>query len=218
MSKQAEAWDAIITEIRRRIETGPRGTHAALARDLGVERGTLTRWMQGALKGERVPYDKTLFLMKRLELDSRRYFGDETDTPWTSLGGVPIIAQAACGYDWCTRERMQATAPRPGDHSQNPDLFAVLAIGDSMRPAGIEPGFIVYCDPHSSLDVNDAVFVERSNNTISLKMYRGVEGEDIILEAWTPPDGKGEQEIYTARTLAANILRLIPVVYVKRKM
>ena len=60
MSKQAEAWDAIISEIRRRIEKGARGTHAALARQLGVERGTLTRWMQGTLKGERVPYDKML--------------------------------------------------------------------------------------------------------------------------------------------------------------
>ena len=215
MSKQAEAWDAIISEIRRRIEKGARGTRAALARQLGVERGTLTRWMQGTLKGERVPYDKMLFLMERLELDPRRYFGD---APWANLGGVPIIALAACGYDWCTRERLNATAPRPGDHALNRDLFAVLAVGDSMRPAGIEPGFIVYCDPHSRLDINDVVFVERNNNTISLKIYRGMDGEDVILEAWTPPDGKGEQLLYTARTEVSNILRLVPVVYVKRKM
>lgn len=218
MSKQAEAWDAIITEIRRRIEAGPRGTHAALARYLGVERGTLTRWMQGALKGKRKDFDAMRLLMERLDLDWRRYFGEEAATPWTSLGGVPVIAQAACGYDWCTRERLDSTAPRPGDHSQNRDLFAVLAIGDSMRPAGIEPGFIVYCDPHSSLDANDVVFVERTNHTISLKMYRGMEGGDIILEAWTQPDSQGRQEIYTARTLVVNILRLVPVVYVKRKM
>lgn len=133
MSKQAEAWDAIISEIRRRIEKGARGTHAALARQLGVERGTLTRWMQGTLKGERVPYDKMLFLMERLELDPRRYFGD---APWANLGGVPIIALAACGYDWCTRERLNATAPRPGDHALNRDLFAVLAVGDSMPRPG----------------------------------------------------------------------------------
>ena len=45
-----------------------------------------------------------------------------------------------------------------------------------------------------------------------------MDGEDVILEAWTPPDGKGEQLLYTARTEVSNILRLVPVVYVKRKM
>ena len=45
-----------------------------------------------------------------------------------------------------------------------------------------------------------------------------MDGEDVILEAWTPLDGKGEQLLYTARTEVSNILRLVPVVYVKRKM
>lgn len=218
MGKQELAWNAIITEIKRRIEAGPRGTLSALARHLDVGRGTITRWLQGSLKGERVPYDKMYFLMTRLDIDPRRYFAEDGETPWSGLGGVPIIALAACGYDWCTHERLNATAPRPGDHSHNPDLFAVLAIGDSMRPAGIEPGFIVYCDPHSNLDVNDVVFVERDNGTISLKMFRGVDGAWIMLEAWTPPDSQGAQQIYTASTPSSRIVRLIPVVYVKRKM
>lgn len=166
MDKQGQAWAAIIAEIKRRIETGPRGTVTELARLLQTTRGTVSRWAKGSLKGERMSYDKVCFMLEQLGLDAHVYFGTGGHQPWATppLGGVPLIGLAACGHDLWTRERMNLTVPRPGDQAYNAELFAVVAMGYSMRPAGVEPGFILYCDPLTRLDEGDTVFVK--NTTI----------------------------------------------------
>lgn len=220
MDKQGQAWAAIITEIKRRIETGPRGTVTELARLLQTTRGTVSRWVKGSLKGERMPYDKVCFMLEQLGLDARVYFGSENRQPWATppLGGVPLIGLAACGHDLWTRERMNLTVPRPGDQAYNAELFAVVAMGYSMRPAGIEPGFILYCDPLTRVDEGDTVFVEKYDDTVTLKKFRRVEGAWTILEGWTPPTSDGRQDIYTASTLTENIKRLVTIIYIKCKI
>lgn len=220
MEKQEQAWAAIVAEIKRRIDAGPRGTVTELARLLDTTRGTVSRWVNGSLKGERMSYDKVCFMLEKLGLDSRAYFGAESHQPWATppLGGVPLIGLAACGHELWTRERMNLTVPRPGDHAHNPDLFAVVATGYSMRPAGIEPGYILYCDPHTRLDERDIVLVEKFDDTVTLKKFLRVEGAWTILQAWIPPNSAGEQESYTLPVLTDKIKRLVSVVYIKCKI
>ncbi len=216
-TKQEQAWSAIVAELNHRIKEGTRGEVTAISKLLGVTRGTVSRWSSGALKGQRMPFDKVREIMLRLGLDPGLFFGgfqnpEEKRPP----GGVPLIGLAACGDDWYTEKKTAILAPRPGDQWDNPEMFAVMACGESMRPMGIEDGFIVYCDPRSKLEPGDAVFIERTNGTMALKVFKRFDEPDVVFESWLPPRN-GTQDVYTRRESTGNIKRIVPVIYVKRK-
>lgn len=214
MTRQARAWQAILEELNRRTKEGPRGTLSRLAEELGVERGTVSRWINGGLQGKRVSYDQMVFIMRKLGLDPAEYF-DPTPSP---RGEVPLIGLAACGYDSFTAERRSMTAPAPDGEAEESGMFAVMALGPSMLPAGVAPGFLAYCDPGREAEIGDMVLVERKNGTLSLKMYGGAEGAWTLLQGWLPPDATGIQQPYTSREETDAIARVAPVVYIKRKL
>lgn len=134
---------------------------------------------------------------------------------------VPVIGMAACGIQgWFNRDPLTVRAAWPGGVT-DPDAFGVMAVGLSLRPAGIEPGFLCLCAPSASLDTGDLVFVERSDGHVSLKRYdgQGSKGKDWIrLAGWLNPDSAGRQAPYIDESDLTYIKRLAPVIYVKRKL
>jgi phage repressor protein C with HTH and peptisase S24 domain len=131
--------------------------------------------------------------------------------------GVPVMGLAECGLrGWYQRDLLAVTASRPGDFV-DPEGFAVMAIGQSMVPAGIVQGQLCFCSPRTPPSVGDAVYVERSDGAATIKLYRGTEGEWLVLEGWLDPVD-GRRDPYTDRLLLVTVRRIAPVIYVKRKL
>jgi transcriptional regulator with XRE-family HTH domain len=134
-----------------------------------------------------------------------------------ATAGVAVMGLAECGLKgWYQQDLLAVTASRPGDFV-DPDGFAVMAVGQSMVPAGILQGQLCFCSPRTPPSTGDAVYVERSDGAATIKLYRGTEGEWLVLEGWLDPV-EGRREAYTDRLLLVTVKRIAPVIYVKRKL
>lgn len=211
--KNEAAWQAILDKIRERTAL-PGHTQVSVATALGVDKATVGRWLKAKRKGTQKTIDELVKYMMVLGINPAHYLGSQGAG---ASKKIPLIGMAACGYEWCReiKTAVSMVAAPPGDDAQ--ELFAVMASGESMRPAGIEEGFVIFCDPTQLPEKDDAIFVERENGTMSLKMFRGTEGIWTILEGWLPPDAQGTQQIYTLREHTSSLVKVAPVIYVKRK-
>lgn len=133
-------------------------------------------------------------------------------------GGVPVLGLADCGLKgWYQETPMEISATRPGD-LLDPEAFAVIAIGASMRPAGIRQGFLCFCSPGIAADKGDSVYVERLDGTAAIKEYVKRDATWLSLGGWLDPDESGKQERYGDQVRLDQIARLATVVYVKVKL
>ena len=133
-------------------------------------------------------------------------------------GSVPVIGLAECGLKgWYQGTSMVVSAARPGD-LQDPDAFAVIAIGVSMRPAGICQGFLCFCSPRMAIDKGDRVYIERRDGTATIKKYLCRDETWLYLQGWLDPDESGRQELYSDQIRLDQVARLATIVYVKVKL
>lgn len=141
---------------------------------------------------------------------------DHIDNPEAQT--APIIGLAACGISgWYNPGPIALRAPIPGNYVSKGKLFAVIAIGCSMQPEGIRQGYVVFCDPDIVPVKDDAVFIERTNGTASIKKYIKKDFQWIYLEGWLDPNSLGEQKSYNERVALEAVKRIAPVVIVQRK-
>lgn len=138
---------------------------------------------------------------------------------------MQVVGLAECSISgWYTFSNTTLHTVAPVDIAKSKEAFAAIAIGDSMIPAGIEPGFLVFCDPSLEPKKGDAVFVERTDGHATIKIYGGevnFKGQAMIrLQGWLPrkeDDPSAPQEPFTMDELLDTIKRVAPVVYVKRR-
>ena len=103
--------------------------------------------------------------------------------------------------------------------------FAVIATGQSLFHAGIEPGFTCFCAAKSAPLVGDIVYVLKPSNTASLGLVRELEHKEkgsetpwLVLQKWHDLDPKtGLREPYTLRENRDEIEEIVPVIYVQRR-
>jgi transcriptional regulator with XRE-family HTH domain len=130
---------------------------------------------------------------------------------------IPVIGFAECGLrGWYNEVALSVRAH--GLEELGPSAFAVIAIGDSMRPTGIEQGFLCYCNPKEKPAHLDAVYLKKKDGSASLKVYGGEEGGWMKLQGWLKPDSKGVQKPYVDRIKADHVVLIAPVIYIKRKL
>ncbi len=140
--------------------------------------------------------------------------------PWKSTRWqeVPVIGLAACDVmGWFNPAPLAFRIPLTVDHPYTPELFAVLAVGESMRPEGIREGFVLYCDPGAPLLEDDVVYIETTDGRASIKKFLERGAEHIMVQGWLDPDEAGAQKPFTIKLPRTQIRRLAPVVVVKRK-
>lgn len=214
--KQKEAWAAILAEVERRIADRPRGAASRVAEALGMDRGMLSKWRSGEIRGERKGYDEIVAIMKRLNLDYTAFFG--APVAGGSPTVVPLINLAQSGQDYWQKDGGPpgAAAPAPPGGGY-PGMFAVRACDDSLAPEGIRAGFIVYCEGAAKPVPGDVIFVERTGGAMSLKRLRGEEGGWYVLEGWMPADDKGQRMAYTIPQEKKSLTRACPVLFVRRR-
>jgi SOS-response transcriptional repressor LexA len=136
---------------------------------------------------------------------------------------VPVVGLAECSMKgWGIQENTSMHSDAPLDIVQSKG-FAVVAVGDSMIPAGIEPGFVLFCNPSIEAKPGMIVFFENKDGQATVKFYRGesvINGgqKAIVLQGWLPEpeDGSNGQKQYTDQIAASKVKRIVPVAYIKR--
>ena len=148
--------------------------------------------------------------------------------PPTAGGGVAdmtMLGLAECGLEgWLLKKPLSAKAVCPADMNSAED-FAVIATGQSLFHAGIEPGFTCFCAAKSAPRVGDIVYVSKPSNKASLGLVRELEQKEkgsetpwLVLQKWHDLDPKtGLREPYTLRENRDEIVEIVPVIYVQRR-
>lgn len=130
---------------------------------------------------------------------------------------VPVIGMATCHLKgWYNTSPLAITTPVPMPDASD-RVFAVLAVGHSMVPAGIKPGHVVFCDPDVSPAPGDVIFIERADGSASLKRLQELAGEWLTVEGWLDPDSSGQQKPYSEKLSLSTVRRLASVLFIRIK-
>lgn len=134
-----------------------------------------------------------------------------------AAASLPLTGLAECGIQgWFREARLRApvVVPRVGT-----GWMAVMAVGNSMIPAGIREGHILFCDPAQPPVEGEPVYVLRADGAASIKLWRGMANNDFaVLQGWLPPDEQGNQKPYLDQLAPGQILKLAPVIYVRLRI
>lgn len=157
-----------------------------------------------------------------------------------AMGSVETLGLAACSdVHWqrvLTNENKITAAPV---RLEGPAAFAMTVVGDSMVPAGILPGQVVYCDSNEIPAIGDAVFILLKDGFGTLKVFMGWSGllpsdvrltfvnrdnpkgeKWILLKGWDSPkdDDKCKvQNPYLITVGSTVVAQVAPVIFVRRK-
>ena len=139
---------------------------------------------------------------------------------------VRVIGLAECGMSgWQVPTETSTYTMAPPDVHRGGFGYAVLAVGDSMIPAGIHPGFLVLVAPDLAPMPGDIVYVEDTGGHGTIKTYVGpskIVGADFVaLQGWLPKDPQdpdAPQKPFTMELAVGKIKRMHPVLYIKRRM
>lgn len=106
---------------------------------------------------------------------------------WLAWGKslVPVVGLAECGLKgWYKGQPLGLLASVAG----GPEAMAVIAVGDSMVPAGIKPGDLVVCQPGTPRP-GDSVLIELTDGHVAIKSWVAQDGDWVTLRGWLPPQG-----------------------------
>lgn len=166
-------------------------------------------------RGETRPNSDTLSLLHDLGISAAWLVTGEgpmrhgADAP--AAGAVPVIGLAECGLrGWYRPDATGLYAAAPPAVAGDPDAVAVIAVGDSMRPAGIAPGDLAFCrsgDP----SLGDSVLIELTDGTLALKRWGGLDAGWARLSGWLPSEDAGPQPPFDDRRRADQVRRVRPV-------
>lgn len=130
---------------------------------------------------------------------------------------VPVAGMASCNIKgWYNESPLAVTTPLPIPDASD-EIFAVLAIGYSMVPAGIRPGYVVFCDPCVKPSIGDMLFIERMDGKVSIKRLKEQAGDWLTIEGWLDPDDGGNQKPYSEQVHVRDVRRIACVIFIKVK-
>ncbi len=142
-----------------------------------------------------------------------------------SRAAVPLVGFARCGVvGWHGTMPLPVAVELP---ELTPGMIAVVAGGDSMRPAGISNGQVCYCDPDRIPLHGEAVYVERRDGLTALKVFMGRNcvdnegGEPIsqtVFQGWLPAEDGELQKPYSLAVDDELIRIIAPVILVRRRL
>ncbi|MBI9112229.1 S24 family peptidase [Maridesulfovibrio ferrireducens] len=135
---------------------------------------------------------------------------------------LKLIGIAQCGpMGWSLTMPLAATSSVPTFHK---DMIAALAIGDSMVPAGINPGNIVYCDPRLEPLKNEPIFVIRrgrdadKEGDATIKLFVKQDDEWLYMKGWLQKNGEPHQRDFEIKQHLDEVEVVAPVVMIRRRV
>jgi transcriptional regulator with XRE-family HTH domain len=139
---------------------------------------------------------------------------------------VSVVGLGDCSLKgWGIKESTAMYAVAPPDIAKAEGGFAVVAVGDSMIPAGIEKGHLLFCNPKIAPSPGDIVFVEQTDGLATVKLYVGENqnggNKFVALQGWLPKDDENPekpQKPFVLEIKASLVKRIAPVIYIKRRL
>ena len=125
---------------------------------------------------------------------------------------LPNRGLARCGITGWYNKFESEDLPAPAN-LDDPDAFYVNAIGHSMVPEGINPGTYCLVSPAKPVEIGDRVWIEDTQNTVSIKRLLDIDDKSYHLRGWLPPD-KGKQTNFDDQRFIAGIKQIAPIVSV----
>ena len=209
-------------ESRREIEAGKRENEKLRAQSfLGAQREIEAGKRENELLREMAEANRQI---RNMEKGMVKHL----PPPPTSGGGVAditLLGLAECGMaGWLLKKPLSVNVICPVGMNPAED-FAVMATGQSLFYAGIEPGFVCFCATKSTPCVGDIVYVLKPNNMASLGLVRELEHKEkgsevpwLVLQKWHDLDPKtGLREPYTLQENRDEMVEIVPVIYVQRR-
>ena len=167
MKTQQERWDEIVQRMKEKVDEGGRGSVSRLAELLNTERGTVSKYINGQLKGERVPADKILFFEEKLGLAPvLKRIGVHSPAEPVEGDNLPIIPEV--------------TIPVLPQYFL-PDIAAIKVTGDSMEPTISKGAYVGVVPLGEDLIEGGIYLVSRPPFGVLVKRVRlGKEGNIIL--------------------------------------
>lgn len=134
---------------------------------------------------------------------------------------LAAIGFASCGINGWAGKMTHATVVT-APHLW-PDMFCVIASGESMIPEGIGHGHYVFCAPNLPPVAGECVYVETTDGKGALKRFLGEKdikgtGAGIHLLGWLDRNSKGQQKSFEITISKELVKTLAPVVYIQRRV
>lgn len=130
---------------------------------------------------------------------------------------LPVLGLVPCGIEgWHTVNPIPIAATLPVTSS----MFAVIAAGESMVPAGIAPGQICYCDPDQSAFAGEAVYVSAVDGRATIKEFTGeAPGKPGTLRfrGWKETQN-GKRKEFFLDLKDKDVEKIAPVIFVRRRL
>lgn len=199
-----------------------------LARFLGVSQGKTQHWE----KGQWPKADDIERLAEKLGFEYRWLVTGEGPmlradippapapppaSPALPARPLPVLGLVPCGIEgWHTINPIPIAATLPVTSS----MFAVIAAGESMVPAGIAPGQICYCDPDQSAFAGEAVYVSAVDGRATIKEFTGeAPGKPGTLRfrGWKETQN-GKRKEFFLDLKDKDVEKIAPVIFVRRRL
>lgn len=142
----------------------------------------------------------------------------ESITPPTpgAFDRIPVIGLAACNVvGWYTPQPIALHAPTPPyENPQN--LFAIVAVGQSLIPEGIREGYLLYCDPTLEPHPGELICVHANDGTVTVKKFLSRDEEFIRMQGWNDVKD-GVQKVMNIGYANTYVKSVAVVVIVRRR-
>lgn len=128
---------------------------------------------------------------------------------------IPVLGLGECGISgWHTVRPVAIRASL----SLHDEAFAVVAVGTSMIPDGIQEGNLLYCDPSVQPQEGDAVFIKTRDGRVTIKRFVKRDESWLRVLGWLDPDTHGNQKPYTYELSTDFIDTVHCIVIVQRRV
>ena len=137
---------------------------------------------------------------------------------------LPVACVANCGLAQGAENDESAAAYIPAAYKGDPNAFAVLCRGQSMRPAGIDDGDICIVSPDSPIRIGFPALIRTKVPSApqykilsTVKRVDAVDRDSVTLTGWLDADESGHQDSFCEKRSRAVVVSMAPVVKILKK-
>lgn len=194
------------------------GGQNALSRASGVSLGSIQKALSGSeptrmnlIRLAKASGVTLSWLAEGLSLSANG--GEHSASPHRA---IPVIGFAECGVrGWYNQVPWQINA---GLDCPDPEVFAIAAIGQSMIPEGIRPGFVCIASPNTRPTSGDLIVIRKEDGTATIKRYDREDQDWLHITGYLDPDEKGYQMDFSEKVKKSIISQVATIIFVKRRV
>ena len=211
---------AFFERLRRLVGSTP---PFVFAKKVGIPNGTFARMISESS----VPkYEHLCRIAKAcgVSLDWLLMGKDENDSVQCPESLIPVACVANCGLAQGLENDEPANVYLPVAYKGDPDAFAVLCRGQSMRPAGIDDGDVCIVSPSAPIRIGAPALIRTKVPSSpqykvlsTVKRVDAADAQSVTLTGWLDADEAGHQDSFCEKRSRSVIVSIAPVVKILKK-